>query len=67
MEKLPYLRNWSINPLNPGRHGLVSVRGDVYNDSRFDDGTTIITSEVKNVDFKCLLLYTKNTVYRLEI
>lgn len=60
------LKNWSVQR-HPNGHYL--IMGDVYNDSknRFKDGSSILTSKVKNIDFENGKVETQNTVYNLEL
>lgn len=57
---LPRLENWSIRKsYSTGRVAY----GNIYNDTRFADGTAIRTSSVQSVDGA--LLRTRNTLYEL--
>lgn len=62
------ISEWTISPCNPGRHGIVSLRGRIYNDQkgRFLDGEMVITSEIKHIDFEQGLVHTNNSIYKLD-
>lgn len=51
------LENWRL--VNRSLHGLV------YDDPRFSDGTLVMTSALKAIDFENSLAFTANTEYRL--
>lgn len=46
-------------------YGSKVAIGDIYNDSkrRFEDGTTIRTSEIVYIDYESRKIVTQNTVY----
>ena len=54
---MPKLEDWAMDDLR--------AYGKVYNDDRFKDGTSVVTSIVKEVDFQTKKLYTHNTMYDL--
>lgn len=62
------ISEWTISPCNPGRHGLVTLRGRIYNDkkNRFMDGEMVITTEILSIDFTEGLVHTKNSIYKLD-
>lgn len=57
------LRDWELL-VNPYFH----VKGKVYNDKNgvFEDGTVVFTSAIDKVDVLHALVYTKNSIYKLE-
>ena len=62
------MSEWTISMENPGRHGLASIRGRIYNDKnkRFENGEIVITSPLEYVDFNTMIARTKNTTYKLD-
>lgn len=64
--KYNLLKNWDIHR---ALDGDVVVVGTIYNDAkgRFEDGTIIRTSTVRNVDFVTGILETRNTLYNLDL
>lgn len=67
MNEIKYnlLKNWYVKN---AWDGSVILCGEVYNDAkqRFPDGTSIVTSRVKRIDFVEGIADTKNTRYILE-
>jgi hypothetical protein len=57
----PRLENWRIFPYM----GVEIASGQIHNDTRWKDGTTIYTSAILNVDLDEYLMETRNTFYRL--
>ena len=67
---MPKLENWSIVtvPLNPYQAPeLIKMRlsGEVYGDTRFDDGAQVTTSSVVALDTVKKVASTNNTEYKL--
>lgn len=60
------LKDWYIQRAYDG--GVVIV-GKIYNDTknRFEDGTEIQTSAVQQADFAEGVIFTRNSVYHLEV
>lgn len=58
------LKNWSIHQT---LHGFV-LTGEIYHDAkeRFADGSSIVTSPLRNIDFVAGIADTRNTRYTLE-
>lgn len=69
---IPILKNWKViykyserfvDPYYPDNTKKPLLAGDIYNDSRFPDGTFVITSRVTSS--KGRIVETKNTKYKL--
>lgn len=58
------LRQWCQITI-PGRDGDVVV-GNLYEDERWSDGTSIRTSPIVTLDETSGILETRNTIYQLE-
>ena len=58
---MPRLENWTVADFDGGR----VLRGDIYNDGRFEDGTYIITSQILNLDVRKMTARTLNSLYIL--
>lgn len=67
---MPKLENWSIvkedsNPfLAPEIRGFI-LKGNIYNDNRFQNGSLIVTSTIQEINIKNRVARTRNTLYRL--
>jgi hypothetical protein len=62
MKKQSALYDWDIEV----RDGWSRLRGKVFGDSRWPDGTTVTTSSLLNIDFVAKVAETQNTVYSLQ-
>lgn len=60
------LKDWTIERACDG--GVVVV-GKIYNDTknRFENGTEVQTSAVQQADFAEGVIFTRNSVYHLEV
>lgn len=58
------LKNWRIDQL----YGDFILIGNIYGDPRGEraDGTEVVTSRIKSVDFEKMEAITKNSVYSLD-
>lgn len=63
----PKLENWRIEfwRFSPCGESLFKLAGNIYNDSRFSDGTKVITSSIEFINMKENVAKTRNTVYDL--
>lgn len=60
---IPELIEWELKRTNLTEY---RIRGKIYNDKRFEDGTLITTSILKSIDFENGICITKNTMYQLR-
>lgn len=56
------IENWKIREKVTGGYGLI---GDLYDDDRAPDGTIVITSKLKWINFDDKVAKTINTLYEL--
>jgi hypothetical protein len=56
------IENWKIREKVTGGYGLI---GYLYDDDRSPDGTIVITSKLKWINFDDKVAQTKNTLYKL--
>lgn len=67
MEKRSKLIGWAINFLDDlGDGPIYRLDGNIYDDERFEDGTRVLTSRLKYIDFDKMEAETQNTIYTLE-
>ena len=70
---MPRLENYSIryippcDPYQAPELGRTVLSGNIYEDTRFSDGTQVTTSSVKELSIKNKKATTKNTEYTLGI
>ncbi len=66
---MPRLENWSLtqtlDPYQAPELAVVRLRGYIYEDNRFLDGSPIITSRVLTVSLINKVAQTRNTKYEL--
>jgi hypothetical protein len=67
---MPRLENWSIilddgNPYLAPECRKNRLHGNIYEDSRFLDGTPVTTSSLQNIDIENKVAQTRNTQYTL--
>ena len=67
MKNLSKLESWNIIESISVREEYIyyALIGRIYNDDRFEDGTLIRTSKIKEIDFDDMTAMTKNTMYKL--
>jgi hypothetical protein len=56
------IENWKIRNLKNGSYDII---GNLYDDERSEDGTIILTSTIKWINFTDKAAQTKNTLYKL--
>lgn len=57
---MPILKHWKVDL----KRNIII--GDIYEDDRFEDGTTVYTSTIINADFEQGIVQTRNTLYELD-
>jgi hypothetical protein len=66
---MPRLENWSVvsldNPFKAPELRTSKLEGNIYDDSRFADGTPVTTSTICEMDASKNYAKTRNTEYQL--